>query len=77
VVEGDASVGFATLTAYSGPNGTGTALGSVSSPGGAGNDPYFLGLVDTGASARIRSVVIRFERNGNADLTIDDLTFNQ
>jgi hypothetical protein len=76
VVDGDAGVGIATLTAYSGPNGTGTALGSISSPGGNGNDPWFLGLVDTSGTPRIRSIVVRFQRGSGFDLTIDDLTFN-
>ena len=75
VRDGDPSVGSATLTAYSGPNGTGIALGSAGSPGGAGNDPYFLGLVDTGSTPRIRSVVVRIQRVGGSDITLDDFTF--
>ncbi|HEU4400879.1 MAG TPA: hypothetical protein VFT43_02120, partial [Candidatus Polarisedimenticolia bacterium] len=75
VRDGDAGVGAATLTAYSGPSGTGIALGSASSPGGTGNDPYFLGLVDTSATPRIRSVIVRFQRVSGSDLTVDDFTF--
>jgi hypothetical protein len=75
VTDGDATVGSAVLTAYSGPNGTGTALGSAASPGGAGNDPYFLGIVDTSGTPRIRSVIVRFQRVSGSDLTIDGVTF--
>jgi hypothetical protein len=75
VTDDDASVGAATLTAYAGPNGTGVALASVSSPGGTGNDPFFLGLVDTSGSPRIRSVIVRFQRVSGSDLTADNLTF--
>jgi hypothetical protein len=76
VIDDDGLIGFATLTAYAGPNGTGIALASVSSPGGAGNDPYFLGLVDAGGGApRILSVIVRFQRVSGSDLAIDDFTF--
>src|SRR2546428_9593766 len=75
--DGDNLIGFATLTAYSGPNGTGTALGIARSPGGTGNDPYFLGLVDTSGTPRIRSVIVRFQRVSGSDLTIDTFTFSR
>jgi hypothetical protein len=75
--DSDTLIGFTTLTAYSGPNGTGTALGIARSPGGTGNDPYFVGLVDTSGTPRIRSVVVRFQRASGSDLTIDNFTFSR
>jgi len=75
--DSDNLIGFATLTAYSGPNGTGTALGVARSPGGTGNDPYFLGLVDTSGTPRIRSVIVRFQRVSGSDLAIDTFTFSR
>jgi hypothetical protein len=53
----------------------GIALASVSSPGGSGNDPCFLGIVDTSGTPRIRSVIVRFQRVAGSDLPVDDLTF--